>query len=144
MNRDKVKSMKSVHNYDDIIDLPHPDPKRHTRMSTQARAAQFMPFAALTGYSAVIDDVSRTTDKKLQLDDSVISSINKKLRYLKNRINDVDVRISHFKKDPKKEGGNYVISEGRIAKIDEYTGRLLMEDHTVIAFDDILSIDIDK
>lgn len=136
--------MKSVHNYDDIIDLPHPDPKRHTRMSVQARAAQFMPFAALTGYSAVIDEVSRSTDSKVHLDESVISSINKKLNYLKNNKKNVYIKICHFKKDSKKEGGSYVITEGRIAKIDEYTARLLMEDHTVIEFDDILSIDIDK
>ena len=54
------------------------------------------------------------------------------------------VSISYFLPDSKKEGGSYVISEGRLAKIDEYSATLFMEDRTVISFDDILSIEIDK
>ena len=137
--------MKSIHNYDDIYDLPRPEPRRHTRMSAAARAAQFMPFAALTGYASVIEEVSRTTDEKLQLDENEINSINKKLRFLKahgNRTRSVQIRS--FRKDTKKEGGSYVTAEGRVKKIDEYSGYLTMEDGTVIAFDGIISIQINK
>ncbi len=137
--------MKNIHNYDDIIDLPRPEPRRHTRMSVQARAAQFMPFAALTGYSAVIDEVARTTDRKLHLDESEINKINKKLRFLSiNRNTALHVDVKHFRKDEKKEGGSYLLSEGRIKKIDEYSQTLTMDDGTVISFSDIISIQISK
>ena len=137
--------MKNIHNYDDIIDLSRPEPRRHTRMSVQARAAQFMPFAALTGYSAVIDEVSRTTDRKLHLDESEINKINKKLRYLSTHKNAaLLVEVRHFRKDEKKEGGRYLLSEGRIKKIDEYSQTLTMDDGAVISFSDIISIQISK
>ncbi len=137
--------MKNIHNYDDIIDLPRPEPRRHTRMSVQARAAQFMPFAALTGYSAVIDEVSRTTDRKLHLDESEINKINKKLRYLSTHKNAaLQVEVRHFRKDEKKEGGSYLLSEGKIKKIDEYSQTLTIDDGTVISFSNIISIQISK
>ncbi len=135
--------MTSIHDYDDIIGLPHPEPRRHTRMSVQARAAQFMPFAALTGYASVIEEISRTTDKKLHLDESEIKRINNKLRRLKNPANSgKTIRIRFFRRDEKKEGGSYLTAEGQIAKIDEYARALTMSDGTRIAFDDLFSITI--
>ena len=50
--------------YDDIIDLPHWEPKHHQRMSLEDRAAQFAPFAALTGFGDVIDDTSRKINSR--------------------------------------------------------------------------------
>ncbi len=135
------QTKKDIHNYEDIINIPRPEPRRYTRMSVTARAAQFMPFAALTGYTSVIDEVSRTTEHKIQLDESEINRINKKLRYLKHNMKKgILVAIRHFRADEKKEGGKYILSEGLIKQIDEYSRSLTMSDSTVIAFDDILSI----
>ena len=64
--------------YDDIIDLPHPNPRNHIRMKVSSRAAQFAPFAALTGHSEAIMEFARLTDEKIELDESMKSSINKK------------------------------------------------------------------
>ena len=73
--------MKDQHNhkYDDIINLPHPTSKKHPRMSLYARAAQFSPFAALTGHEAAIKETVRQTDAKQVLSEEVIAELNKKL-----------------------------------------------------------------
>ena len=67
--------------YDDIIHLPHPVSTKHARMSRIDRAAQFSPFAALTGYDAVITETGRLTDSSVELDESRKEVLNERLRY---------------------------------------------------------------
>ena len=55
--------------YDDIIDLPHHVSETHARMSRHDRAAQFSPFAALTGFGEVIDETARETSARLEMDE---------------------------------------------------------------------------
>lgn len=75
-----------THKYDDIINLPNPTSKNHPRMSLYARAAQFSPFAALTGHEAAIRETARRTDEKEILSDEVIAGLNEKLRIIAENI----------------------------------------------------------
>lgn len=70
------------HSYDDIINLPNPTSTKHPRMPLSDRAAQFSPFAALTGHEAAIKETARRTDEKLMLSDEVIAELNEKLKLI--------------------------------------------------------------
>lgn len=59
-------------NYDDIISLPHPEPKHHKRMSLYQRAAQFAPFAALTGYEDAIRKAQQEMEEKVRRNDTPV------------------------------------------------------------------------
>ena len=133
--------MTSIHDYSDIIGLPRPEPQRHTRMSRQARAAQFAPFAALTGFSSVIEEISRTTVEKPQLDDSVKQQINRRLLYLKNHPEHPDpVRIVYFLPDEKKSGGSIETIIARVDSVDDYKQQLVLSAGIRIPFHDILDL----
>ena len=120
------------HRYDDIINLPNPTSKKHPRMSLYDRAAQFSPFAALTGHEAAIKETARQTDEKLMLSDEVIAeTIGTQQR----------VRITYFVPDKKKAGGAYITCSGCVKKFDEYEHTVIMEDKTVIPIEQISDID---
>ena len=137
--------MKSIHQYDDILYLQHPDPKTHDRMPIRDRAAQFMPFAALSGYSAIIAEISRVTERKITLDESEKSELNRKLIRLRSENRPVhDVRIEYFEPDAKKKGGRYLSAVISVQKIDEFRQVLITDTGTEIAFEDILSIDFQE
>ena len=130
--------MESSHQYDDIIDLPHHVSAKHPQMSMQERAAQFSPFAALTGYQAAVDETARATDRKIVLSEDRIAAINEALAGL--RTNDL-ISAVFFVADERKTGGAYRSAAGAVRKIDAYAGLLLMADGAEIPFDDILSIE---
>ena len=89
--------------YDDIINLPHYEPKYHPRMSKYKRSAQFAPFAALVGYDEQVQECSRLTDERLEIDDELKVIISNKLNYLNDHIKDNNkVIITYFIKDEKK------------------------------------------
>ena len=67
-------------NYEDIINLPHPVSKRHKPMPVEDRAAQFAPFAALTGHQAAIEEAARVTDVRMELDEEMKEQLNVKLQ----------------------------------------------------------------
>ena len=93
--------------YDDIIDLPHPTSKKHPRMSRQNRAAQFSPFAALTGYDAAIQETERNTEKKRILSEDAIAEINENLQLIQEKKNEHPyVHITYFEKNIKKREEN--------------------------------------
>ena len=134
--------MSSIHDYDDIIGMPRPEPKRHTRMPIPARAAQFMPFAALTGYAAVIEEITRQTEEKPFLDENEKQLIDRELRSLKSHPDPLEkVSITYFLPDRKKEGGSIRTLTAAVGKVDEFAGRLLLTDGREIPFDDILAIE---
>ena len=122
-------------NYDDIIDLPHHVSATRPQMSMMDRAAQFSPFAALTGYDAAIKETARLTDQKIDLDDYEKEEIN-------DKIQDFEVVITYFQPDSRKAGGAYVDAVGIVKKIDEYDRVIILQDGKKIPIDDILDIDM--
>lgn len=130
------------HRYDDIINLPNPTSKKHPRMSLSDRAAQFSPFAALTGHEAAIKETARQTDEKLMLSDEVIAELNEKLNLISETIGMQQlVRITYFVPDNKKAEGAYISYSGCVKKIDEYEHTVVMEDKTVIPIEQISDIE---
>lgn len=119
--------------YDDIIHLPHPTSTRHPRMSREMRAAQFAPFAALTGYAAAVRETARRTDGLVELDSGEIERINRRLFYLAAHLDEeLPVTVTYFKPDTRKLGGSYETVCGILRAIDEVSGRLILSDRTSI------------
>lgn len=127
-------------NYDDIINLPHHVSVTHPRMSMIDRAAQFSPFAALTGHGAAIDETARLTDKKLELDESKKAAINEKLQVVSCCDDSSDIEVTYFVPDRKKDGGAYVALVGRVKKIDSVNREITMADGKIIPIENIYDI----
>lgn len=129
------------HQYDDIINLPNPTSKTHPRMSLHDRAAQFSPFAALTGHEDAIKETARLTQEKQILSEDVIDKLNEQLKIIAKNIDaGQNVTITYFVQDSRKSGGAYVTHSGVVKKIDEYEHNLIMTDHTVIPIEQISEI----
>ncbi|HIW40501.1 MAG TPA: hypothetical protein IAA36_06045 [Candidatus Eubacterium pullicola] len=126
--------------YEDIINLPHPVSKKHPRMSLYDRAAQFSPFAALTGHNAAIIETARLTEKKIRQSEDAISILNEKLHIITENPG-AEVTITYFLPDDRKEGGAYVRYTGAVKKIDRYVNSVVMTDGTVIPVEDISEIE---
>ena len=127
--------------YDDIINLPHPVSKNHPQMPFRDRAAQFAPFAALTGHDAAIKETARLTDERLELSEEVIAQLNEKINIIRNNIGiEQNVSITYFIPDAKKNGGSYVMCSGVVKKVDEYERAIIMTDQTVIPIEQIIDI----
>ncbi|WKY43272.1 hypothetical protein Q5O14_11455 [Eubacteriaceae bacterium ES2] len=130
--------------YEDIINLPHHVSTTHTPMPTLERAAQFSPFAALTGYDAAVKETARLTDKPVELDEDSIAILEMKLQILAGELsNQPEVGITYFQADAKKTGGKYINTIGTIKKIDEFEKVLLMMDGTKIPIKTIIEIECD-
>ncbi len=128
-------------NYDDIINLPNPTSKKHPRMSLYDRAAQFSPFAALTGHDAAIQETARLTDEKVELDEDTLNRLNEQLNIIRNYIGtNVIVSITYFVPDDRKSGGVYVTHSGAVKKIDEYERVIVMSDKKRIPMEQISEI----
>ena len=131
-------------NYEGVINRPHHVSARHPRMSMLDRAAQFAPFAALTGYGEVIRETARLTDRKLELSDSEKAVLDYKLQMACDFPGERPVvTITYFVPDQKKTGGAYHSISGKIQKIDDYEKQVVMDDKTRIDIDCILGIDGD-
>ncbi|MBO4983857.1 MAG: hypothetical protein J6D23_07335 [Clostridia bacterium] len=129
-------------NYDDIINLPCPTSKRHPRMAMIDRAAQFAPFAALTGYDDAITETGRLTGTKLELSEETKERIDLKINYLIDNIEEnPEITVTYFVPDKRKSGGEYLIVTGKLKKIDGYEQTLLMMDGLKISIFEILSIE---
>lgn len=127
--------------YDDIMNLPHPNSSKHPRMTALGRAAQFAPFAALTGYEGTIRETARLTDAKAELDEDKIAALDMKLRFLADHLSECpEVSITYFKPDGKKEGGSYKVITGIIKKIDAFEQVVIMAQGTPISISDIFDI----
>ena len=128
--------------YDDIINLPHPISRKHKTMPNYARAGQFAPFAALTGYEELIGETGRTVDQRLELNEDQIVDINSTLIYLTEN-KDIEATYTIFVKDNKKQGGKYIDLKGSIKKIDLDNHRLILNDGSIIPINDLVSIIVD-
>ena len=132
----------NTNKYDDILNLPHPESKKHPRMSMHDRAAQFSPFSALTGHDAAIKETARLTDAFIFLDETVKSGLDQRLGLILEKISERPrVMITYFRKDEKKTGGSYEIAEGTIRKVDFYDRVIVMEDRSKIPLDYLVDLD---
>ncbi len=142
MRKNRDQSEKDLHRYDDIINLPHHVSSVHPHMPVQDRAAQFAPFAALSGHSAAIKETARLTENRIELDENCKMEIDGKLRMIKARMSTHPViMVTYFKPDLKKKGGAYVTIQGSVKKIDGYTSELTMMDGEKISVEDIMEIE---
>ncbi|MDD3184497.1 MAG: hypothetical protein PHT76_04230 [Anaerostipes sp.] len=129
--------------YEDIIDLPHHVSKKHPQMSRKNRAAQFAPFAALTGYEDAILETGRLTDKKIELDEDARELLDIKLQMISCHLEEKrQIKITYFKEDERKDGGAYVTVEGVIKKISTIKRDIFLQDRTKIRMDDIIELEI--
>lgn len=129
-------------NYDDIINLPHHESTKHPKMPALDRAAQFLPFAALSGHNAAVRETARLTDMKLELDESQKDKLNERLQIIKGQTTPkAEIMITYFVPDTKKNGGAYLTVTGFIRKIDESLHQVIMENGTLIPMDDIYEIE---
>ena len=132
------------HKYDDIINLPHHVSKKHPQMSLHDRAAQFSPFAALTGHKAAINETARLTDEKQILSEDVIAKLNEQLNLIKENIStNPIVTITYFVPDDRKSGGAYISNTGVVKKINEYNHTVILTDKTVIPIEQISEMQSD-
>lgn len=140
MRYDVLKDGKN--NYDDIIDLPHHQSATRPHMSLDDRAAQFAPFAALTGHAAAIKETARHTENKTELEEADIELLNSRIAYIMENIDSSPyISVTYFLPDRRKSGGAYLTVSGGVRKIDRYKKKLIMEDNTEIPFEDISRID---
>lgn len=127
--------------YCDIINLPHHVSKNRPQMSMHDRAAQFAPFAALTGYDDAVKETARQTNQKIELLDEQVAILNEKILLLNEKIKDnPEITITYFILDKKKEGGAYITIKGIVKKIDEYNKLITMQNDRKIKMDDIFDI----
>ena len=130
--------------YDDIINLPHHVSPTRPQISIIDRAAQFSPFAALTGHSAAVKETARLTEGKVDLSDDTMAYLSEQLTMIQARLDEeLTVSITYFVPDAKKSGGEYVTHTGAVKKIDEYERVVVMQDKKAIPIDDILEIEIE-
>ena len=128
--------------YDEIMGRPHHVSKTRPQMPMSDRAAQFAPFAALTGYDAAIKETGRLTDERIELDVEALSALDMKYQILMEALDEApEVTITYFQPDERKAGGKYVSAVGAVKKIDDFERRITMRDGTRIPMDDVLSID---
>lgn len=126
--------------YEDIIRLPHHVSATRRRMPPQARAAQFAPFAALSGFGDSIEETARTTSPRMELSPEEAMRLSRRLRGIMAAERHPRVRIRYFSADRRKAGGGYVDFTAAIKGIDDSTRSLLFTDGTSVPLDDILSL----
>lgn len=128
--------------YDDIIHLPHHESAGHPKMPALDRAAQFLPFAALTGHDAAVRETARLTDNRAELDEIRKEELDLQLQLLREQlVQKPQVNITYFVPDVRKSGGAYFTITGTIQKIEETRHQVIMENGTVIPVYDIYEIE---
>ena len=128
--------------YNDILNMPYPNPDIEKDFPDEIlRAAQFAPFAALTGHDEAIEETARLTDSKVELDEYQKAELNDKLQFLNNSDVDEEVSITYFVPDKKKSGGAYITKRGIVLKVREYEKDVVMDDGTEIPIDEIFAIE---
>lgn len=127
--------------YDDIINCPHHVSEKRAPMPIANRAAQFSPFAALTGYDAAIEETGRLTEGWIDLDESSVEALNEKLLRIRQAMNaGPEITVVYFRPDERKSGGAYISVTGVVKKLDSVDQSLLLEDGTLIFFENIYAL----
>ena len=133
--------LKDTHKYDDIINLSRPSSGKRAAMSGYDRAAQFSPFAALTGFDDAIVETGRLTDDPIELDEGGKDLLDEQVHAILDTIhNQPEVEIVWFRYDERKAGGKYVTTVGNVRKIDTYNEKLLLTDGQSIPMGEIISL----
>lgn len=135
-------SRRNTRNYDDIIGLPHHVSTTHQQMSLEDRAAQFSPFAALTGHEAAIQETARLTEDFIELSEDRQRQLNEQLRLLKEKqACQPELEVTYFQPDQKKSGGAYVTVRGRVKRIDECRQQIVFMEGEEVPMKNIFSIE---
>ena len=131
--------------YEDMLYMNPPVSKTHRKMSIQDRAAQFMPFAALTGYEDLIRESSRITQSRIELSETEIEELKHKLEILhRHEIEKPLIKVQYFVHDLKKSGGSYQMVEKYLHRIDDIEKKIIFKDRTTIQFEEIISIEYEE
>jgi len=131
-----------MNDYEDIIHLPHYQSRTRNHMSMQDRAAQFSPFAALTGFDSAIEETGRSTDCRPELLEYQTSQLDQILLQLLALLpQKPQIIVSCFVPDSRKTGGHCMQVEGRLEKIDPYKQIIKLTDGHVIPLTDVLRIE---
>ncbi len=138
---EKRENMPDNDKYNDIINLPRHVSSEHPQMPRSARAAQFAPFAALSGFGDEIDETARLTDDMHELDDGVAEELNRRL-VIASRNDGTRVRITYFVPDEKKRGGRYAVLCGCIKECEPALGIIKMSDGSEISIDAVVGVEI--
>ena len=134
--------MRTSNKYDEILSLPHHVSKTRPQMPMSDRAAQFAPFAALTGYDSAIKETGRLTDEKIEMDEEALNILNMKFQILVDSLDDEpEVTFTYFKPDERKAGGAYIEVTGTVKKVDDFERLIIMQNGTKMPMDDILNIE---
>ena len=130
--------MRMNNRYDEIMGLPHHVSTTRPQMPMSDRAAQFAPFAALTGYDSAIKETGRLTDEKIDLDEEALTALDRKYQLLMDTLDDApEVTIIYFQPDERKAGGQYVSATGTVKKVDDFERLITMQNGTQIPMDDV-------
>ena len=130
--------------YKDIINLPHKQSSKRPHMSLLDRAAQFAPFAALTGYDDAIKETGRLTDERIEMSEEKLSVLNARYQMLVDHLGEEpEVAITYFVPDIYKTGGSYITTTGVVKKLDTYERLITMVDGARILMDDVLTLEGD-
>ena len=133
--------MRMNNRYDQIMGLPHHVSKTRPQMPMSDRAAQFAPFAALTGYDSAIKETGRLTDERIELDEEALTALDRKYQLLIEALDDApEVTIIYFQPDERKAGGQYVSATGTVKKVDTFGRRILLQDGTRIPLDSVYDL----
>lgn len=128
-------------NYDDIINLPRHVSDKHPHMSIHDRAAQFAPFAALTGHSEAVSETARYVDEKIDLGEDAIKEIQDALNYIQEHITESpQVTITYFVADGRKRGGRYVSETVKIKYVDNLEQNIRFDNGVCVKFENIFDI----
>ncbi len=134
---------KNESDYADIMDRKHHQSATRPHMSMAERAAQFSPFAALTGYEALIQEAGRETEKRIEPDENLKAELDEKFKYISSRIASApEVSLTYFQKDDRKDGGAYRTIRGRVKKIDFLKKTVVMTDGTKISAEEIIGLEL--
>lgn len=129
--------------YDDVLNMPHHVSSTRPHMSMHDRAAQFSPFAALTGYDDTVKETARLTDEKLELTADRINELNQKIAFLNEHAEErPEITVEYFIPDEKKSGGKYVTLSGKFRRIDEYNQNMVFVSGEEIPLNDIFEIEL--
>ena len=133
--------MRMNNRYDEIMELPHHVSTTRPQMPMSDRAAQFAPFAALTGYDSAIKETGRLTDERIELDEEALTALDRKYQLLIEALDDApEVTIIYFQPDERKAGGQYVSATGTVKKVDTFGRRILLQDGTRIPLDSVFDL----
>ena len=136
--------LEITHKYDDILHLSRPVMPGRASMTMADRAAQFSPFAALTGFDTAIEESGRLTDRRIELTEGRTEELNELLRQLQEKIHQQPLAtITYFTYDERKAGGTYRTVTGHVKKIDPNTRFLLLAEGEAIPIPEIFQISLE-